>query len=391
MIKFDELDELFDDIYIEQDEVVFYLDLYSVICRCYQNRFAESIEHCTDQLLITDFVIGILNVLAHYRKYTTTRLRKKSSIVVTFDTKLTKYQKNLYPKFRWDRIPMMDTDNPLYGHLNKIVREAYKYLQSICVYFEGIYVIDYNIGVDSLTIVAMLRNTERFKNCYHVIFNRNMQGTQLISHDTCILFHRKEHTKLLTEKNCLTDGLLWKARESSKKKYAKQISPSMIPFIAMMGGCIHVLQPLKGVNCSVTSAVRIVYDLLQEKQITRGVSLQSFLEALEKYKIDKKSKKRKKDSDDIPQEDISGIFFDKEHYNAMIDRYRVFSIPLNCLAATKDQILKVYQSLIDVYDQNYLEKINDMLSRIGDDERLISLDVLNGNTPYTDEDYSDWW
>ena len=75
----------------------------------------------------------------------------------------------------------------------------------------------------------------------------------------------------------------------------------------------------------------------------------------------------------------------------MIDRYRVFSIPLNCLAATKDQILKVYQSLIDVYDQNYLEKINDMLSRIGDDERLISLDVLNGNTPYTDEDYSDWW
>ena len=89
MIKFDELDELFDDIYIEQDEVVFYLDLYSVICRCYQNRFAESIEHCTDQLLITDFVIGILNVLAHYRKYTTTRLRKKSSIVVTFDTKRT--------------------------------------------------------------------------------------------------------------------------------------------------------------------------------------------------------------------------------------------------------------------------------------------------------------
>ena len=78
------------------------------------------------------------------------------------------------------------------------------------------------------------------------------------------------------------------------EKYAKQISPSMIPFIAMMGGCIHVLQPLKGVNCSVTSAVRIVYDLLQEKRITRGVSLQSFLEALEKYKIDKKSKKRKK-------------------------------------------------------------------------------------------------
>ena len=85
-------------------------------------------------------------------------------------------------------------------------------------------------------------------------------------------------------------------------------------------------------------------------------------------------------------------YYDKDDYNELINRYRVISIPLNALAATKSQILAIYKRLVDVYNQPYLDDVSDMLSALKDPDRLIDFDRLNANKPYEDEDYDgSWW
>ena len=379
-VKYDVLDREFSRIRIDQKSVVFYMDLYTIICRCYRNDFADKLSRADSTINMIDFVIGIMNTIAHYRFYTVHRLKKKSYIVLTCDRRITEYQKKLCPDFRWDRVDRIDPDGPFHD-MNKIIYKAYRFVQSICTYLEGIYVIDYDTGIDSITTAALLRNTDKFKDCFHVLFTKSMMATQLISNDTVMLYHKRDDTKLLTVDNFLSDGLMTKIQKKTKDRFRKQLSPSMVPYICMIGGCIHVLKNVKGIG-GIVSGAKIVSAMLEQGYITRNVSLQTFLDQFEKYKY---KLLKGEDLDDEAE------YFNKEQYNNFINRYRAFSIPLNLKAASRSQILSVYKRIVDLYDQNYLDGIVDMLSNLNDPDRLLDLDKLNATVP-EEEDYNgEWW
>lgn len=384
MVKFKVLDDLFKNVVIRQDTVVFYIDVYAIVCRCYNPNMVEKINHMNPKMVLIDFVVSIMNCLGHYRFFTVKNLGKKSKIVLTHETKLTPYQEQLYPDYRYDRIKKFDLDNPVYGDMNKILMDAYKFVQSICTYLEGIYVIDPDIGVDGDTIAALLRNADQFKDCFHVLFTRNLAATQLVSDDTVVFFNKREDSVVLTRKNCLTEGIFKRrCSKETKQKFAKQISPSLIPYICMLAGCEHYLKPFKR-NFPIDVAAKLIIKMLENGDITRNVALPTFLEQLERYQHLAHDKKKDLNLD-LP-------YYDKDDYNELINRYRVISIPLNALAATKSQILAIYKRLVDVYNQPYLDDVSDMLSALKDPDRLIDFDKLNANKPYEDEDYDgSWW
>ena len=85
MVKFKILDDLFKDVVIRQDTVVFYIDVYAIVCRCYNPNMVEKINHMNPKMVLIDFVVSIMNCLGHYRFFTVKNLGKKSKIVLTHE------------------------------------------------------------------------------------------------------------------------------------------------------------------------------------------------------------------------------------------------------------------------------------------------------------------
>lgn len=390
MIKFDILDEMFDKIKISESKIVFHIDMVAVLCRCYQGRLAELLDNATPSWNVMSFVISMMNVIAHYRKYCVFKLHKENAIVITMDVELSDYQKSIYPDYKWDRIPNYRVDDPIYGNMNKTIREAYKYVQSLCMYFDGIYCIDYDSGIDGLTISAILRNDERFSNSYHILFTRNLAATQLINKYTSILFNQRDKSSLITRDNCYQDGVLRTCSKAIRERYGSKLPISLIPYVCALGGCRHVLKPSEIVP-NLGAAAKLVNEMLELGLINKSVSIKSFLTSLELYlykkKEKKKPKKKKISAVDIdtaveqPEEEIESFELPDNVYNDLLDRYRVFSVALSSMAASKNQIIKILRNCIDLYDQNYLEKMNDILSGLGNGNQLIEVTMLNIDRP----------
>lgn len=404
MVRFEILDKLFEDVKIKADRIVLHVDANAVFCRCYQETAARTLGRGDSDWSVMSCVVAFMNVLAHYRKYCVYKLKCSSTIIVTYDTALTDYQSRLYPQYRNARIPQYDTDHPVYGEMNKTLRKAYKYIQSICSYFEGIYCIDYDVGVDSLTIAAIMRNDERFQDAYHLLFTRNLAATQLINKSTAVLFNQRDKSSLIQEINCFRDGILRKCADSIKNRCAPVLSPSMIPYVCMLGGCHNIFDPSKVVR-NVGEAAKLVTALLEKGLITKSISIKSFLETLEKYKgaEDKQKKPKKKtgtkkrrihyiDINTPTQEpNITESFeFTSEVYNDLLNRYRVFSVPLSSMAVTKNQMIKIYRRCIDLFDQNYLENMNDILAMLGGEAPLLEISALNAESPAKIEYDGSW-
>lgn len=392
MIRFETLDTLFKDVKIKADRIVLHVDANAIFCRCYQEATARALARSDSNWSVMSCVVAFMNVLAHYRKYCAYKLTRSNTIIVTYDVALTDYQSRLYPKYRSARIPQYDTDHQVYGEMNKIFRKAYKYIQSICSYFEGIYCIDYDIGVDSLTVAAIMRNDERFQDAYHLLFTRNLSATQLINKSTAILFNQREKSSLIQEDNCFRDGVLRDCSSGIKNKCAPVLSPSMVPYVCTLGGC-HNIFDSSAVVRNIGEAAKLVVTLLESGLITKSVSIKSFLETLEKYKGSKQKKPKKKVTTKkrihyidintpVRDPDIQESFeFTPEVYNDLLNRYRVFSIPLSSMAVTKNQIIKIYRRCIDLFDQNYLENMNDILAMLGGEAPLLEIGALNAESP----------
>ena len=381
MLKYKELDDLFSEIDIEQDTVVLYFDLYSIICRCYSKDFEQKLDRVSGNFRIIDFVIAILNCIGHYRLYFASRLNKKSKIILTHNVKITDYQKDCYPKFRKGYIEKFNPKNSDYYTINMTALAAYKMIQSICTYIDGIYVIDYDCGMDPVSIMAYIRDLPDFKNYYHVLMTRDLVATQLIGNDTAQLFISRGNQRLITTKTALIDGILYKSIKHSAYPIAtiknSIAGTSLIPYVAMLGGCDHVLKAFKGIKGPIEAA-SIIADMKVNGYITSDTGPSTFIERYMDY--------LNETMDDIPK----GKNYTDEDLDEMMLRYKAFSIPLNLAASTKSRKLNVTKRLIDMYDQSYLENITDMLSAMNDPDRLINFDHLNA-APVDQEYNGAWW
>lgn len=384
-IKYDVLDKLFSKIEIESDTVVFHVDLYTIICRCYSMQNLEKLSRADSTAMMVDFVVGIMNCLGHYRFYTVNRLHRKSVIILTCDRGLTEVQQKYYPNYRWDRIQMLEPDGA-YESVNKIAYNAYRFVKTLCTYLDGIYVVDYNTGLDSLTCSYILRDM-KFQNAFHIIFTRNMSAVQMINRNTVILHNTKtDHAVLLDKENYLADGIMKNQPMRTRKRFYGKVPPSLSPHIMILGGCNHVMKPFH--HMPMKEAAYAVQWLYEHGHIPKNVSIQTFLRELEEYQLEIGEHDADIDSD---LDEEHPVFYEAKDYNALIDRFRVISIQLNAAIATKGQLLQLESSIVDLYNQEYLDQISDMLARINDPDRLIDFGRLNANKPYRDEYCGEWW
>lgn len=382
--KFDVLDEAFKDIKIEQDEVTLFIDLYMLICHCYSEQFAKKIERADSTVVTTDFVVSIMNALGHYKFYVVKRLKKKCSIVLMHNTKLTKYQNKFDVDYRWDRIHKLSTNHPKFGYMNKLITTAYKMIQRVCIHIEDVHVLNLDPGLDSAGCVYFFRNhSDHFRNSYHIVCSRTLSAIQLIQPGKCsVLYPKSRMPYILTEDTYLRYGLGNRLGKIRNTKLPYQF----IPFLCVIGGCEHVLPTLK-TGGGLSGAIKIINEMYQKGLITKNISFPSFIEILEEYMIKRNKKKKKFDDEEDDQ-----IYYSNDDFNRFIDRYRVFSAQLNVAAATKSQKTAIESNLVYIYNQDYLDSLVDLLSKINDPDRLIDFDKLNAQRTTIDDDYNgEWW
>ena len=85
MIKYEQLDELFKDIQIANDQVVIHLDAWHIFKRFFRDDITHFFTTVPEEILVQEIVVGFINIIAHYRKYVAANLHKDNVILVYFN------------------------------------------------------------------------------------------------------------------------------------------------------------------------------------------------------------------------------------------------------------------------------------------------------------------
>lgn len=425
MIRYETLDEIFSPLkeYIRSyPDVVFHFELTAALCRCYQSSkndgLMNSISRMDPNLLRIQLVISILNVVAHYRKYLTFKLRCKNTIVITYDGELSDYQKHYFPELREDRMSKYSQTESggYYSEFNMAVRDAYRYLQAMCAYFEDIYCIDYDLGVDSATITELVRRDEKYEKSFHILFTRNPIVYQLCDKNTIVLFNKRDKSKILGIGNAIADGIGADQKMSaSVKEKLIHIPAKMIPHIIMLGRVAKVSKTVPEFNWDFGDIINVLDILIREKYISTDISPIALIEEIESFierylknrereaKIRKKRKPKhkykplnigmrfqqemaqqkinEKPKTDMPFRISGKIVITDTVYKKLLERYKACCVPIMAAAVSEPQKLRIHSRMYNLFDQNYLESVNDILSDISSQVDLIELTALNCSDP----------
>lgn len=360
-IKYEVLDELFKDIKINGDIINLYIDTDYVFYRLYRNNLLSDIFSVDEKIIITDIVIAFINTLGHYRRYFVTRHHHNCRIFTVFNTKIPTYQKHCNESYGIKYYEKYSKTNKDYAALTDIIKKAYQFIQGIIIYFDGIYCIE-NHKIDNLTTIEHLKRYDRSNIEHHVIFTRNHIACQLLSGTCNMLYPKREHSFLVTAETCYK-GIL-----QDRKTTAGNMTPSTIPYAISLGG--YTERDIEAPYCNgLIAAVKKLKKLWEKDLLTDTTSLDAFLEIVRReYKIEPSM--------------IGDI---KNVYNSI-------SLSNAAHALTSDQKSHIESWIYDLFDQEGLNKINELIVDLNPDADIIEFSNLNMEAKQSCEyeDYMEW-
>ena len=359
-IKYTILDEIFRSVYIpKENHLVFHMDMSSILYRLYREKDLDTIQSVPYEVAVKDLVISIMNTIGHYRRYFTTRLGMSNTIILYFNQVEPSYQSIIFDKYRSSWYKLLNIKNITFGPINQLVNDAVDFIKGIVPYFDGIYFLS-SSGVDDYTAINHVMKSRLYKDCYHLIFSRNMLPTQLIGANCSQLYNKRDDSYLISNGTVFKNGIL----KGRKTGASDNLTPHSLPFIWTLGGCSDIdLKKSKFAN-GIADAVKLVNPMADQGFFSNSVSIQSFLKEFAKYTTKGSSVELKT----IPEN--------------MVNRYRILNLDLCEAAMTDAQKINLWKGHIDLYDQTGLEEINDKLSSIGANEQLLEITNLNMSEPY---------
>lgn len=349
-VKFEVLESLYSGIDSSKYRMgVMYVDAHSIFYRLFREKDLASTYSDGYQPLVRDLVVGFFNVIGHYRRFMATRLHLDNDIYVLFCPYLPKYQAKLYPDYCKDKYKKYSIDHPDYGFHAKAVRDAYDFIVGLSPYFEGIYCIKCP-GIDEFSMIGRMGFAD---DILYTIFSRNVYCVQYLQDNVVQFYNRRDKSHLITKSTCYSDGILMERKTEASEK----LTPDMAPLLWTLGGCKDIcMDPCNSVS-GITQMVRIANKMVDAGDLVSGMSLQSFLDILPKYLKSKVS-----------------IASEKAELER---RYKVLNGMIAGAAMTSDQIAKVKAQCYDVYNENELEQLNELLALGEVDPDLLEIGNLN--------------
>lgn len=354
MIKYEQLDELFKDIQIANDQVVIHLDAWHIFKRFFRDDITHFFTTVPEEILVQEIVVGFINIIAHYRKYVAAKLHKDNVILVYFNPGKSIYHTAFNREYKAKMVSMIyDKNHKDYIIINSVLSKSVNMLMDFITRIEGVYWI-HNYGIDTPTAVCYTINTPAYKDSFHIVISRDEQYAELISDNFIQFCQRRKYSKLIT-KNNFTENVFAKP---VNKGVITHLTPKSMKFYFALNGCsdVGIKQNPIGRGPTVISRLNELY---RENLINDNSSIQTVINELEK--------KYKNYKDNL-----------ENNYDRIVTRYKMYDLWLSARSISKTSISHMFHSHFDLYDQGSLEKLNQLLAdiNIGD---IIHLNDLNMN------------
>ncbi len=357
-IKYTILDELMENAGIKvKRDVCLHIDANAIFYRFYRNKNLTELSRMDFDIAVRDCVVSVMNVIAHYRKYIATHLHADNSILVYYNTNPPTYQRMFYKDYMKKHYDNMSINNKDYGHITEYVLASIRYIKSLIAYVTNAYWIDTgSIDVYAAIAANIMYGKEDRTN---IILSKNVLLSQLINTDCFQIYPNRDKSYLITYDTLYSNGILngYKSIKAENK-----MSAAMLPFIWALGGCKDIELKPSSYTTGIVSAIKLFNTLLSDGKLSGTVSLSKIIEEI--ISLAESSK-------------VKYIHTDKDGTEDLMNRYRITCLPLAVSAISRDQLITLEKSKINIFDQNGFEALNETLSNQGD--ILIEITSLNMN------------
>lgn len=333
------------------------IDAHAIFDRLYRPDNINLIDTTLEQT-VADIVINLMNVIGHYRRYIATRFQLDNDIFVSYNREPPRYQTELFPMFYEKRFSRRYDDK--YKFITNAIDQAWSFICMISNYFEGIYCIDLPEVDEFATLVKASDFDKLSPAVLKLVFAKNPYSHQILRDDrTFIISEKRDYSVLLSRENYFNLGITKDIK--NRDEIVEFLTPNILPIIWTMCGlkeCSVGPSPFVksgGPNGICKIAVKI---MKHDRYNADTISLKEFLRVMpDYYKID--------------------YIQIAPRYPTLERRYRVLDYRLAAAAITPSQYSKIRSQLIDLFDENELEKMNELLADRKVDPELFELMNLN--------------
>ena len=343
-IKYSVLDELFKGRAIIDKKITMVIDGYAMVKKLYQRDFYSDINRLDSGAFIQEFVSSVLNTLAHYRRYLTTRLHKNNRIYIVWNREIPTYQDGIVTWYGKEYFHMLARDNLETHALNKVINKSIKFLKEMVQYFEGIYYLDTD-GIEDHAIVRLLMNEH--PNDTFILYTKNEIWLQFCGTEHVFYLHPNRDKSILVGSRDISDYLFRKQKFTPKFVNADNVRH----LLAVTGVKERSLENIGGYGR--VSIAKAIDKMVGAAAYISNMNIKLFGEALNDYL------KKEYSSHDIERIELN---------------FKCIDAKLNLDAIPKGKRKKVLQSRIDLYDESGLEEINALFS---DADDVINISDLN--------------
>lgn len=352
----------------ENEKIIFHVDLEGIIYGLYRKSSISALLAMEFDYLVKDITVGVINVLAHYRKYFATRLGMDNEILVYWNYELPGYQEAYCTEYRNKTYGKYDPQHPSYGVVYQATRKAAKMIANLLQFVEGIYWID-NGKYDTYSAITYTMTTNRYSKYYHLIFSRTMILGQLVGKRVAQLVHKRQLEPTGHGGNTYTSGasyLITKKNVYEKVFYnSKEKAPDVdlplnyIPIIWTLSKYSDMGIP-RLIYTKLPDCIRHLEELYHAGVISEDSTIPNIIDELAKAR----PKYVSEDSADQIKQRAG-------------DRYKILNLKLAAKGVVQPQVMSMYRGVIDLYDQNALEKLNEQLTAEDPRADIINLSALN--------------
>lgn len=353
MIRYEVLDELYEKIDCSQYKMaVMMVDGHAIFSRLFHMGKIDTTYAGAFDETVRDLVVGFMNVLGHYRRYMSTHMRLDNDIYVMFNRERPVYNCTYYRDFNLDRVERYDPEDPKNGFISQAVGMAWEFILGLSPYFEGIYCLN-NQGIDDFALMARME----FPDILVTVFTRSQYALQLLRPNyvqLCARNYKAKH-QLITRDTCYNEGVFRKM----KLKSNGSLTPEMLPLYWSILGCSDVnIKNTKLIPRGSTVLVPAMEKMVKDGLLSPDTTITGFLENLGIYVS-------------LPAAQL------KLAKSKIENSYKALSARLSALAITPDQLANISAQIYDVYDQQELDKLNDLLVHGSLDPEILNLESLN--------------
>ena len=355
MVKYETMDEMFKNVNIKPDQVVFHLDAWHIFKRFFRNKSASFFTTVPEDVLVKEITIGFINIIGHYRKYIAAKLKKDNVFLIYFNPGRSIYHVQYDTNYKADIVALLyDKHHKDYAVVNAVLLKSLKMLMDLVTRIEGVYWL-YNYGIDTPTAMCYTINTPAYRDSFHILFSREEQLGELVD-DNCIQFiqRRKKDNSFLVCKSNFAENILY---NSKNKGVMKHLSPKSLRFYFALNGCSDIGEKRIIVGTS-PGVLNTLDKLYKEEKINDLSSIQTVM-----TEVSNLSKPYAKKIE--------------ANYDHIITRYKLYDLWLAARSISKTAVGHMFHAHFDLYDQETLEKLNEYLIAIDERNDIISLENLN--------------